>query len=91
MPKKVKQISALIAVIILAGLYLATFLFAIIDSPNSGRMFQACLFATVAVPILLWVWIWLYGAVTQKDDIATIFPKDQTSQDQVSQDETSEK
>jgi len=76
MKKKVKQISAIIAILLLVGLYVATFVFAIIDSPNSGRMFQASLFATVAIPILLWVWIWLYGAITKKDDIATIFPQD---------------
>ena len=76
MKKKVKQISAIIAIILLVGLYVATFVFAITDSPNSGRMFQACLFATVAVPILLWIWVWLYGAITKKDDIATIFPQD---------------
>ena len=34
------------------------FIFAIIDSPNSGRMFQASLFATIAIPILLWIYLW---------------------------------
>lgn len=75
MHKKLRQISAIIAIIILVGLYIATFIFAIIDSPYSGRMFQACLFATIAVPILLWVWIWLYGAITGKNNMAAIFPK----------------
>lgn len=70
MKKKVKQLSAVIAILLLVGLYVATFVFAIIDSPNSGRMFQACLFATVAVPILLWIWLWLYSVVVKKDDIA---------------------
>lgn len=60
MNKKVKQIAAIIGILILVGLYVATFVFALIDSPNSGRMFQASLFATVAVPILLWIYIWLF-------------------------------
>lgn len=81
MHKKLKQISAIIAIIILVGLYIATFIFAIIDSPYSGRMFQACLFATIAVPILLWIWIWLYGAITGKSDMATIFHKKEEDAD----------
>lgn len=60
MKKRTKQIAAILCVVLLAGLYLATFVFALIDSPNSGRMFQASLFGTIAVPILLWIYIWLY-------------------------------
>lgn len=78
MNKKIKQISAIVAIIILVGLYIATFIFAIIDSPYSGRMFQACLFATISVPILLWIWIWLYGAITGKSDMAAIFPEEKS-------------
>ncbi len=81
MNKKLKQISAVIAIIILVGLYIATFIFAIIDSPYSGRMFQACLFATISVPILLWIWIWLYGVITGKNNMAAIFPENKESED----------
>lgn len=81
MNKKIKQISAIVAIIILVGLYIATFIFAIIDSPYSGRMFQACLFATISVPILLWIWIWLYGAITGKSDMAAIFPENKKPED----------
>ena len=45
---KGKQIAAILGIVALVGLYIATFIFAIIDSPNSGRMFQASLFATIA-------------------------------------------
>ncbi|MDD3204975.1 MAG: hypothetical protein PHS74_04465 [Lachnospiraceae bacterium] len=68
MKKKIKQISAIIAIVILVGLYVATFIFAITDSPNSGRMFQASLFATIGIPILLWIWLCLYRAITKKDE-----------------------
>lgn len=68
MKKKIKQISAIIAIVLLVSLYVATFIFAIIDSPNSGKMFQACLFATVGIPILLWIWICIYNALSKKDE-----------------------
>ena len=55
---KGKQIAAILGIVALVGLYIATFIFAIIDSPNSGRMFQASLFATIAIPILLWIYLW---------------------------------
>lgn len=66
MSKKIKQISAIIAIIALLGLYVATFVFAIIDSPNSGRMFQASLFATIALPILLWIYISIVKKIIER-------------------------
>lgn len=74
MKKKTKQVLAILAIVILLGLYIATFLFALMDSPNSGRMFQACLFATIGVPLLLWIYMWGYGILTKKDTMATFFP-----------------
>ncbi len=78
MNKKIKRISAMIAILILVGLSIATFIFALIDSPRSGRMFQACLFATIAVPILLWIWIWLYGTISGKKNIAALFQEEKS-------------
>lgn len=66
MLKKIKQISAIIAIIALLGLYVATFVFALIDSPNSGRMFQASLFATIALPILLWIYISIVKKIIER-------------------------
>lgn len=77
MKKKTKQILALGAVVLLVGLYVATFLFAIIDLPGFPSLFRASLFATVTVPLLLWIYIWLYGAITKKDTMADIFPEQQ--------------
>lgn len=74
MKKKTKQILAIVMIVILVGLYIATFVFALLDFPGSDRLFQACLFATVALPILLWVYIWGYGALTHKKNMASLFP-----------------
>lgn len=61
-----KQIAALICVIILVCMYIITLVVACLDFPGSGRLFAACLLATIGLPILLWIYIWLYGKVKDR-------------------------
>lgn len=72
MNKKAKQIAAWICIIILVILYLATFIIAMLDFPGSGALFQACLVATIGLPILLWIYIWLFGKIKDKHTIASL-------------------
>ena len=65
-----KQIVAICGVLLLALLYIVTLIVAIFDGSESGRWFMICIFATVAVPILLWIYIWMYGKLTGKPTIA---------------------
>ena len=65
-----KQLAALIGVVLLVALYIVTLLVAIFDPDGSGRLFQACLFATIAVPALIWIYIWMYGKLTNKHTMA---------------------
>lgn len=58
---KGQRIAALICVILLVLLYLITLLFAILDFDGSDRLFAVSLMATIGVPILLWIYIWVYG------------------------------
>ena len=62
--KTAKQIAAIVCIVLLAALYLITLLSAIFAFPG-------CLICTVAVPILLWIFIWLYGQFEQKHTIAS--------------------
>ncbi len=73
MKKKNKQITAIIGIILLFLLYLATFIFAISDFPGSDRLFAACLLASIAIPILLWLYIGLYGKLTGQKTMADLF------------------
>ncbi len=66
-----KQIAALICVILLGALYVFTLIMACLDFPWSGRLFAACLLATIGLPILCWIYIWLYGLATQKHTMAS--------------------
>ena len=66
MYSKKQRLAALIGIILLAVLYLLTLVFAIFDLDGSGILCKTCLFATIALPILIWVYIWMYGIWTKK-------------------------
>ena len=71
-PKKTtaKQIVAIIGVVLLAAMYVITLIAAIFDNPNSMMLFRACLIGTFTIPLLIWVYIWMYGKLTQKHTMA---------------------
>ena len=70
-PKRTsKQIVALLGVILLAALYIITLFVAIFNPDASGTLFRACLGATLVVPVLLWIYIWIYGKLTNRHTIA---------------------
>ena len=64
-----KQRIAAIAGLILIFLLLAGLILSAIFDKN-GLLFKAFLFAVIAVPILTWIYIWIYGRMTGKDTIA---------------------
>ena len=68
--KTPKQIAALVCVCILVCMYIVTLVVACLDFGDSGRLFGACLVATIGLPILLWIYIWLYGKVKDRRDNA---------------------
>lgn len=78
MKKTAKQIAALIGVGLLVLLYILLLIFAIFDFEGSDMMFRACLYGTIIVPILLWVYIFLYDKLRKsregenQDDQVTI-------------------
>lgn len=57
--KKAKRILAVIGIIILAGLYVSTLIFAIIGSEDAMDWFKASVYSTIVLPVL----IWAYGLV----------------------------
>lgn len=65
-----KQVVAIIGVILLVLLYIVTLIVAIVDNSESGRWFMGCIFGTVAIPLLIWIYVWLYGKFTGKHTIA---------------------
>lgn len=65
-----KRIVALIGVVLLVALYIVTLFVAIFMPGESGQLFQACLVATIAIPLLIWIYIWMYGKLTNKHTMA---------------------
>ena len=59
MKKKVtfKQILAVIGLLLIVGMYVASFVFALTAKPGAEGMFMASLVATVIVPIVLYIFI----------------------------------
>lgn len=61
-----KQIVAMTGVIFLILMYLVTLVLAFTDNSASGKYFALCLACTFVVPIIIWLYSWMYGRATRK-------------------------
>lgn len=75
MYSKKQRIAAIIGIVLLLLLYIVTLVAAIFNFDGKGKMFMVCLFATIVVPIMIWIYVWMYGKLTNKKTIATTFPE----------------
>lgn len=57
--KKIQQIIAILGVILLVGLYLATLILAILGR-DFFPLFMTALLASIALPVFLWLYGFLY-------------------------------
>lgn len=53
----VKRIAAIIAIILLLALYIVTLIAAIFSKPEAPSLFVACAWATIIIPIMLYVFL----------------------------------
>lgn len=67
-----KRVAALVAVVLLVALYVVTFFVALFAPVESGNVFAVCLMGTIAIPLLAWIYIWLYGRMTGKETMADL-------------------
>lgn len=65
-----KQVVAIGGIVLLVLLYIITLIVAFVDNSSSGKMFALCLFASIAVPFLIWIYVWMYGKLTNKHTFA---------------------
>lgn len=65
---KSARIVALLGIVFLVALYVVTFFAAIFDNSATGNLFRVCLFATIAIPLLLWIYLWLFQKVKERKD-----------------------
>lgn len=71
MKDKLKRIGALVGVILLAGSIVATLVMAILGYTFESKLFMGLIVADICLPILLWVYIWLFGKLTGKHTMAS--------------------
>ena len=65
--KNAKRILALIAAILLFGMYLSTLIFALMGSPHSIDLLWASIACTIVLPVLLYGYMLVYK-LTRHDD-----------------------
>ena len=66
--KKVKQILAIIGVIILAGLYVSTIVCAVSASENFMNMLMTSIYASVIIPVLIWAYSFIYKLIKKDSE-----------------------
>ena len=65
--KKFRQILAILGIILLAGMYIATIVCALSASENFMNMLMASIYATIVIPVLIWAITFIYK-LTKKED-----------------------
>ena len=64
-----RQVVAIIGVALLVLMYIITLVAAFVDNSASGQWFRLSLFGTLAIPIVIWLYSWMYGRLTGKKSI----------------------
>ena len=65
-PWTAKRVAAVIGIVLLVGLYVLTFVSALLGTAGSGRLFRFSLGMTIAVPIFLWLFTWCIKKFTDR-------------------------
>ena len=82
--KKVKQILAIIGIVLLVSLYVITLVLALTDDPNTMTVFRASLYCPFLIPVLIWAYTFIYKLL--KNNYGSKLSKDITTES--SDDET---
>ncbi len=63
--KKTKRTLAIIGIIILAGMYLSTLVFALMKHENASDMLMASIACTIIVPVFLYGYVLMYRVLNR--------------------------
>lgn len=66
--KKLKQIAAVIGIVLIVSMYLVTLISAFFTTKYTNALFTASLFCTIAVPVFLYAFMLIYKLVHKKDE-----------------------
>lgn len=84
-----RQLVAIVGVALLVFLYVITLVTAIVDSSQSAKWFRICLFGTFALPLVIWIYSWMYGRLTGKSAIGDPQAPDAAATDETAADRKS--
>ena len=65
--KKIKQLIAFLGVILLVGMYCTTIVMAILSSKYFFDFLMASIYATVVIPVLLWIYTFIYQQLKKRN------------------------
>ena len=68
MYQKLRRILALLTVILILLLYLAVFVLSLFHNEQSGELLMIALVATVVIPVLVYIYLWLFRIFRKKGD-----------------------
>lgn len=68
MYQKIKRILALLTVAIIALLYLAVIILSFMKGEQTGNLLMIAIVATVVLPVLLYIYLWLFRLLGKHDE-----------------------
>jgi len=68
MNKKIKQVMAIIGLIVIVGMFVVTIVLALSKNPNTRGWFMASIIVLVVVPVMMYVCSWLYKLIKKQKD-----------------------
>lgn len=90
--KKIKQIIAIIAIALLAGLYIATLITAIFAKEQAATAFAVCMILTFVIPLMAFITILFFGRAYGKKVIGDPkpLPGDDESEETTAEDSSTD-
>jgi uncharacterized BrkB/YihY/UPF0761 family membrane protein len=70
--KKVKRIAAIIGIVIIASLYLVTFITSFFSSEYTHGLFLASVYSTFVIPVLIYAFMMIYRLFHKGDNLETM-------------------
>lgn len=66
--KKLKQILAILLIVILIGLYIASLILALIGSENAMAWLKISIYASIVLPVLIWAFTFITKLIKGSDE-----------------------
>ena len=70
MKNKAKQIAAITAIVLIVAMYIVTLILGITNNENTQQWFMAAIIATIVLPVMAYVYIWIYKKVQEQREAA---------------------